>query len=227
MNYVSTKTFESKTQSGARFVIKKMNDRRRRALEELQAPHTEFLRPLFEEYRPLSEEYLAAFSAAKSVGAAERKAAIAGGATEEEALAQFPIGKIEFAEDKFQRWAELKTEIREVERDGLEMAAMRFVVVRIDGFEIDGEAAGLEELLADGPDDFREEILLEVKRELGLLPDEQENLSLPSTSAAAVDGKSAIGSAAPVEKLVTIIPAAAESTTDPESASAAATGDRL
>ena len=76
--------------------------------------------------------------------------------------------------------------------------AARFCLVRIEDLEItypgaDGgdvtESATLELIQEHGPDALYQEILHEIKRECGLLPEEAENLPSPSTSAAAVVGK--------------------------------------
>src|SRR5581483_2279429 len=56
MNHVSTRTIESKECPGVRFVIRKMTKRRKDALDELQAPFHEKLKPLYEEYIPLNKE---------------------------------------------------------------------------------------------------------------------------------------------------------------------------
>jgi hypothetical protein len=224
MNYISTKTIESKVEPGVRFVLRRMNERRRQRLNEQQAPAAEKLRPLFDEYLPLNREYGEAIRKSREVRVAERKAAIDGGATTREALTAFPPGPVEFADEKLKRWAELQGEIRKIEAAEQEVTALRYVVSRIEDLEIDGAAAGLDELLEDGPDGLREEILREVKRELGLLPEEVENLSSPSTSPAAVDGAKTTGAAEPAATVATTIAEAAGSSTDPASAGATSTG---
>jgi len=209
---------------GVVFVLRRMNERRREALEDQQAGAQAQLRPLFEEFTPLNRDYLEAMRKARAEGAAERRAAIAAGASETEALERFPMGSVDFPDDKLRRWAELSAAIRRIEKRELEPAAMRVVVVSIEGLEIDGQPAGIEELLEDGPDQLRGEIAREVKRELGLLAEEAENLSSPSTSAAAVDGAGSSGSAAAAGSSATISAGDAGNTTGPGSASAPSTG---
>lgn len=230
MNYVSTKQFDSKACPGVRFVIRRMNERRRQALEETEAATAarEKLRPLFEEWNPLNRDYLEAYRVARAVGAKERQEYVASAPVatpgiyerlEAEALERWPIGKLAFSDEQWRRWLELKHQIQEISRRELGPAYLRGVVARIENLEIDGQAAGVEELLADGPDELREEVLAEVKRELGLLPAEAENLSSPSTSAAAVDGGKSTGSAVPAGMSETITAAAAGSSTGPANAS--------
>jgi hypothetical protein len=177
--HISTKTIESKSFPGVRFVIKRMTKRRADALDDAQAPFRERLRPLYEEFTPLDKERV------------ELKGA--------------------FPADKAQRWSELLREIGKIDSNEMTPVAARFCLVRIEDLEItypgaDGadvtEPATLDLVMANGPDALYQEIVHEIKRECGLLPEEVENLNLPSTSAAAVDGKPE--SADPVEKPETI-----------------------
>ena len=164
--HVSIKTIESKSFSGVRFVIKRMTKRRSDALDEAQAPFRERLKPLYEEFTPLDKERV------------EMKEA--------------------FPADKLQRWSELLAQIARIDSGEMAPVAARFCLVRIEDLEItypvtDGadvtEPATLDLIMANGPDALYQEIVHEIKRECGLLPEEVENLNWPSTSAAAVDGK--------------------------------------
>jgi hypothetical protein len=164
--HVSTRTLESKSLPGVRFVIRRMTKRRADALDEAQAPFRERLRPLYEEFTPLDKERV-------------------------EAKDAFPA-------DKLKRWSELLGEIARIDQNEMAPVAARFCLVRIEDLEItypgaDGgdvtESATLELIQEHGPDALYQEILHEIKRECGLLPEEAENLPSPSTSAAAVVGK--------------------------------------
>jgi hypothetical protein len=88
-------------------------------------------------------------------------------------------------------------------------SAVRFVLVRIEGLEIDGETATLDSLLSDGPDELYQELAREVARELGLLDEEAANLDSPSISPAVEAGAKSIGPADPAGKPETITTAAA------------------
>lgn len=227
MNYVSTKTVESKTHEGVRFVLRRMTERRRQALHEMQADAAGRMKPLMVEFLPLDREYGEALKASREAGAAARKTAVEGGATEEEALDQIPNPPLDFADEKFRRWAELRAAIRKIEREEMEPAAIRFVVRVVEGYELDGAAvsdgAGLVE--TDGvADELLLEVSVAVQRELGLLPAEIENLSSRSTSAAAAGGAGTSGAADPAGTTATTTAGAAGSSTGPESASVPSTG---
>lgn len=200
MNHVSVKTIESQKYPGVRFVLKRMNRRRVDALDELQAPIRERLKPLYEEYGPLDKEFTTAKDAALALVKPRRDKLIDGGMNPKYAAAQVPIGKIDFAEEKFMRRIELRAQIDKIDVNELAPSAVRYCLVRIEGLDItypDAEGidviapASLDLIMQHGPDELYAEILHEVIRECGLLPDEVENLESPSTSAAAVDGSSA------------------------------------
>jgi len=218
MNHISTKTIESKVCQGASFTIKKMTVRRKQALDDKQAPFGERLRPLREELAPLNREYSQAWEAAKAAIKPERDKLAAEGITKEEAEKRAPVGKVDFPDERFQRWSELTEKIRRIDRDEMTPAAVRFCLVKIEGLEIDGIPATLESLLENGPDEFYDELAQAVARELGLLPEEATNLGSLSTSAAAVDGNPTASSAAPVETPATITSGDAASFTVPASA---------
>jgi hypothetical protein len=224
MEYSSSKTVASKKLPGVVFVLKRMNGRRRDEVEDLQAAAAAKLKPLFAEFAPLDREYREAVKKSRAVGAAERKAAIAAGATEREALVEHPHGPVEFADEKFAKWAELKAAIARIERRELEPVALRYVVEQIEGLTIDGQPADVELLAEKGPDDLRGELVLEVQREMGLLPAEAENLSSPSTSAGVVDGGATTGSVGAAGTPATITGAAAGSSTGPGNAGVPNTG---
>ena len=182
--HVSTKSIASKAFPGVRFVIKRMTKRRADALDDAQTPFRERLRPLYEEFTPLDKERL------------ELKGALPA--------------------ERLQRWAELLGQIAKIDQNEMAPVAARLCLVRVEDLEItypgpDGSdvtaPATLDLIQEHGPDDLYQEILHEIKRECGLLPEEVENLDSPSTSAAAVDGKPE--SAEPAGTPETITPSAA------------------
>jgi hypothetical protein len=182
--HVSTRTIESKALPGVRFAIRRMTKRRADALDQQQAAFREKLRPLYEEFTPLDTERVEAKEA--------------------------------FPPDKLKRWAELLGQISKIDQDEMAPVAARFCLVRIEDLEItypdpEGndrtEPATLDLLMEHGPDDLYREILHEIKRECGLLPEEAANLKSPSTSAVAVDGSP--DSAAPAGTPAATIPLAA------------------
>ncbi len=190
ISHNSTKTIESKVLPGVRFVIRKMTKRRADALGELQATFRERLRALYEEYMPLDKERT-------------------------EAKENFPA-------EKLKRWAELLGQVTKIEQNEMSPVAMRFCLVRIEDLEITypgtdgGDVTGpatLDLIMEHGAgpegneDGLYQEILHEIHRECGLLPEEAENLDSPSTSAAAVDGKPVNAESA--EAQATTIPSAA------------------
>ncbi len=212
MVYNSVKVIESKACEGVKFVIKRMVKRRMFALDEALAPGREKIRALNEEFQPLDKERKLLLEAADALVKPERDKLVAAGATPEEAERQVPRGKIDFPDDKLQRWVELLNRIRAIDSQELGPAMMRFCLVRIENLEItypdsNGQevtcAATLDLLIEHGPDELYDEIFAAISSECGLLPAEVENLSSPSTSAAAVDGK----------------PASAESAAKPETTS--------
>lgn len=218
MDYVSTKTIESKAVPGVSFVIKKMTARRRDALRDLQEPFMERMRPIREQRQPLHDEYVAAIDQAKAAVKPERDKLVAEGLTRAEAEEKVPLGKIDFPNDRFQEWAKLTEEIRRIDTSEMTPAAVRYCLQSITGLTVDGEPATLDLILENGPDELYNEIAHEVARELGVLPEEAENLSSPSTSAAAVDGTQEPGSAALVVMPGMITAGPAGSSTGLESA---------
>jgi hypothetical protein len=175
------------------YILKKMNVRRRDRLEEIRAPFQEKMRPLREEFAPLHKQYADAWKAAKSVNKIEREQAIKEGMPEAEALEKFPYGAIDFADEKFQRWAELKDRIDKIDRMEQTPAAVAFVLVRIEGLELvndEGEIvpSTLDNLREYGSDELYLELANEVAKELGLLEEERKNSGSPFISAA-VDGE--------------------------------------
>ncbi len=54
-------------------------------------------------------------------------------------------------------------------------------LVRIEGLDIDGQAATPDLLVTRGPEDLCREIVATIKSECGLTEDERKNLSSPST----------------------------------------------
>lgn len=184
MIHNSTRTVDSKAFPGVRFVIRRMTKRRADQLDEKQAAFREKLRPLYEEFSPLDTERV-------------------------EAKENFPA-------EKLKRWAEIFGQISKIDSQEMSPIAARFCLVRIESLEItfpgeDGSdktaPATLDLVMEHGPDEVYQEILHEIKRECGLLPEEAENLNSPSTSAAAVDGIP--GNADHAEKQETITPSAA------------------
>lgn len=194
-------TVESKCCAGVRFTLKKMTVRRRGRLEDLQAPIEARMKPLREELRPLAKEYRDAVESVRASGGF--------------------VGSVDTA--GLPRALELKRQIARIDQDELTPAAVGFVLEAIDGLDIEDEPATLELLLEHGPDELYAEIAAAVARELGLLVEERENLQSPSTSAGAVDGMTAPGSAGHVERPDTIISEGALSSTDLESAAASIT----
>lgn len=193
ISHISTRTIESKAVPGVRFVIRKMTKRRADALNELQSTSRDQLRVIYEEFTPLDKERASAGDS--------------------------------FPAEKLKRWEELLKQITRIDENEMSPVAMRFCLVRIENLDItypspppqapeDGpggvditEAATLELVTAHGPDELYYEMLHAIKRECGLLPEEAENLSSPSTSAAAVDGNPV--NAENVEKQETTILSAA------------------
>ncbi len=66
---------------------------------------------------------------------------------------------------------------------------LRWGVIEIQGLLIQGQPAGIEELLSSGPIDLVYEIKDQIERVMGLRGDELKNSSLPSISSAPADGK--------------------------------------
>ena len=123
--------------------------------------------------------------------------------------------KENFPAEKLKRWGELLTQINKIDADEMAPVAVRFVLVRIEDLKIEftstngallTDNATLDLIMEHGPDELYQEILHEVKRECGLLPEERENLSLPCTSAAAEGGEPE--SAESAETPATITPVA-------------------
>jgi hypothetical protein len=198
VHHISSKTIESKSFPGVRFVLKKMTKRRAETLEDQLSHFRERLRPLYEEFTPLDTERRDAISAAIALVQPERDQAISNGSTEEEAALKVPVGKVEFPEDKLKRWVELWAQINKINDNEMEPVSARFCLLRIEDLDItypgpDGQdatsPATLDLIMEHGPDELYQEIMLAVKRECGLLPEEAENLGSASTSAAAVDTK--------------------------------------
>lgn len=193
MNHVSTRTIESKASPGARFVIKRMTKRRTDALNELQAPILEKLSPLQAEYGPLDAEFGKSSMEAHALVRPAREKLVESGMTAKEAAAQVPLGSVDFAPEKFQRWTELKAQINRIDEYELTPATVRFCLVRIEELEVtypDAEgndvtaAATLDLVMQHGPDELYGEIVLAIQRECGLLPEEVQELKSPSTSVA-------------------------------------------
>jgi hypothetical protein len=223
MEYLSTRRMESKSCPGVAFAIRKMTVGRRAALEELQREMRGRLQALQAEMAPLSKEYRAAVEAAKAAVRPERDKLVTGGMARQEAEREIPLGPVDFDEEKLKRLMEFSERMGKVDREELTPSAIEFALVGIENLTIDGEPATLPKLRECGPDELYEEIAQAVAREMGLLPEERENLVSPSTSAAAVDGSEKPGSAATVEKLVMITSAGAPSITDRGSVIAAST----
>jgi hypothetical protein len=218
MEYSSTISIPSKVYEGVTFTILRMQWARRRELRRIQAPARERMQSLQKEMAPLSKAYSEAMAAAKAAVKPERDRRIAEGATPEEATAAVPLGTVAFDGTQLDRLMELSAAIDDIDRAELTREAVKFVLVGIEGLAIDGEPATVDLLQERGPDKLYAEIAEAVARELGLLPEEQENLGSPSTSAGVVDGSATPGTAEHAGKLVTITSAAAPSSTDPASA---------
>lgn len=182
MNYLSTKTIQSQAEecSGVSFTIKRISVHRSHAVEDIKEPFNAKLRPLREEFQPLHEA---------------RKQALE--------------SKSELPAEKLSRWAELLNQMTRIDREEMTPAVLRYCLVKIEGLDIDGQPATLDLIRENGPDALYNEIATAVARELGLLPEEVDELKLPSTSAAVVDGNPTTISAAPAGKQETTSPAAA------------------
>lgn len=229
MNHVSTKTVESTAFPGVRFVLKRMTKRRADALDELQAGIRDRLSPLNEEFLPLNEEFLTASRAALALVQPDRDKLIAGGMSAKDAAKQCPLGKIEFAEDRFRRWMDLEAQINKIDQYEATPIAARFCLVRIEELDITypnetGEdvtaPATLDLVMQHGPDELYAEILHEIKRECGLLPEEVQELKSPSTLVAVDTGKSPTGNATVAGNSETTTFEAVASSTDPASVAA-------
>ncbi len=224
MEYVSTKRIESTSCEGVAFTIRKMTVRRRAELEEMQATIRERLRWVQSTMAPLSKEYRAAVEAAKAAVKPARDKLVAEGMGREDAEKEIPLPAVDFGEDKLKRLVEESEMARKIDREELTPKAVEYALVGIEGLTIDGEAATFEALLERGPDPLYEEIAQAVARELGLLPEERENLSSPSTSDAEVDGSAKAGNAITAARVATTYGAGARSITVLASASAGTTG---
>ena len=202
----STLQIESKAVPGVAFVIRKMTAARREALDERMAEALEEARPLREQMQPLVKEYHAAVETAKTTGA-----------------------EFTFPEERLKEMVELGHKINRIDATRLTPMRVAYGLVRIIGlsYQDDEETAALAPTLAllrdRGPDVLYFEIARAVRRELGLEPDEVENLESPSTSAAAVDGGAKSGSADAAGRLVTITGAGVPSTTVLENVNATVT----
>ena len=217
MEYTSQIRVESKACAGVVFTILAMGWKRRAALRKLQASTRARITGLRDEMAPLSKAYDAAVRAAKGAVQPARDQLLAEGKTAGEAEAAIPLGAVEFG--ALQTLMDLSAQVEEIDREELTPQAVRFCLVGIDGLAIDGEPATFELLLERGPDELYHEIAHAVASELGLLPEEAENLGSPSTSAGVVDGSETPGTAKSAAKLVTITSAVVPSSTGPASAS--------
>lgn len=239
MNYSSTHTIASTVCPGVSFTLKKATRARRQAVDDLRAPFYDRLKPLQDELEPLDAAYRAAYTAARLVGKDEREALIADGAMAKEALEKFPYGPIDLPDDQFRRWADLSAQISKLDHQEITPLVLLYMVTKIEGIEFEElpmiPIPGREEnpptragillgiIREGGPDELYDEIVKAVRRGLGLDGEEKENLSSPSTSATAVDGKVIPGDVAPAETRETTSSGDAASSTDPANASVPST----
>lgn len=218
MKYSSYITVESKVCAGVSFTYRKMTVRRRDALEEMQAPVRARMKKIQDEMAPLSKRYREAVDQAKATVKPERERLMAEGKSREEAEQLVALPALGMPDEDLRNLLELSAAITKIDRKELTPAAVEFALVSIAGLEIDDAAATLEMLLECGPDELYREIAEAVAHELGLLPEERENLQSPSTSGAAVDGGTIAGTAGDAGTPATTISADAPSSTDRESA---------
>jgi len=159
MEYASTFTVESKVAPGVVFTLRRMTKRLRDDLEDEQEVSAEKMRPLIQEIQPLEKEVFDLINKKESV-----------------------------PPDKWIAYQLHMRKIRRIERQETDPRAIRFVVLSVTGYSIDGAPATVDSLIANAPDDLYDEISNAVKHEIGLDVAARGNSESPSTSAAAEGG---------------------------------------
>lgn len=174
MNFVSKTTHPSKTTEGVSFVLKKMNERRRIERELAIAD----VRGRLNEAGRAADEALKAFIEADRL------------AQNVPDTPRPPSGAFDQAKLDFDR----------VLRMEWYPAWIRWGLDSIEGFEIDGAKAGIEELLGEGgPDELLKEIFDQIIVESGLGPEKSGNSPPPGASGAQADGKTSDSTATNAE----------------------------
>lgn len=95
------------------------------------------------------------------------------------------------------------TRIKNLEQMEFEPALIKWALISISGLVIDGAEATKETLIESGPEEIVAEIITEIRKVMGLSPEERKNSELPTTSGALADGQTSNISAPLVVDAVT------------------------
>ncbi len=115
--------------------------------------------------------------------------------------------------------SDLLFEMRDLNMESLRVTALdynpallRWGVVDIRGLVIDDQPAGIEELIAKGPEHLTYEIIGKIEEVRGMSGEQLKNSSLPSISSSPADGKTSATTAASADNPASISPEIAVST---------------
>ncbi len=196
MDFTSTQAFTSSVDPSVTFTIQKMT-RGRRIKFNLQ------IAPLLEKERMLGAEASDVDALTDPYRLEAKKAACSCSHASEQ---HDPDSGACLAQDCRCKWPTIPSELRaktadvigrikNLEQMEFEPALIRWALVSIEGLVIDGAPATAETLVESGPEDVVSEIVAEIRKLIGLSPEERKNSELPTTSGALADGQTSNSSA--------------------------------
>lgn len=207
MQYTSTFTFPSQYDPSITIVIKKPSYGDRIALDAKTEAYRARVRKIAkrsQELDRITAPQERAFNSQKTAKLRDLKKTLATAREEEQPELEAEIAEVEasFYEEPF----DVQSEKHELGQESLRAIAtdynptlVRWGLVEIQGLQINGQAAGVEELLSSGPQHLVYEIVQAIEQAMGLSGEELKNSSLPSISSAVEDGKTSDTTAPDVE----------------------------
>lgn len=194
--HTSTQEFDSTTQAGVKFVLRKWSVKRRRQYNEKMAP-------LLQKERLIQLEeadYWAALEEAKKIACTEvcscKKHEHVGKRDEpcEQPNCECKHGRLTGQE--YVDHAERIEQINGIINNEMVPERLRWAVESISGIETDGKPVDVEVLIELGPDDLAQEIHRKIEEMLFPTPDEVKNSSSPIIGTLPGDGATTSGSVA-------------------------------
>lgn len=203
MDFTSSQTFISSVDPSVAFTLQKMT-RGRRIKFNLQ------MAPLLEKERTLGTEASDVDAQTDPYRAEAKKAACtchhtpeehdveSGACTAKDCRCKWPAIPPELQA----KTVDIIQRIKNLEQMEFEPALIRWALTSITGLEIDGAPATAETLIESGPEEIVSEIVSEIRKLMGLSPEERKNSELPTTSGALAAGQTPNMSAPAVEDAV-------------------------
>jgi hypothetical protein len=172
MKYTSTRSYESEVAPGVTITLRKVNEKRRAELMRQTAPFIEQQRAIAKKFLEIQARATPVFEGQDEAGNPKPK------------MDPITCEQVtEYSAEDLVKLSDLLTERDNFETLEVNPIYIRWGVSSVDGLEIDGRPATVEDLLGDdSPDGLVKEILAVLQGKIDLSSEKKSASSLPSTS---------------------------------------------